>query len=53
MEKERIAVLAQLLTGMKDASAKLEDALKKKDVDAINEAKKEIIHFQMEIDRTL
>jgi len=49
MQREDIVLLAQLLSGIKDALAKLEDAEKKKDVESLNEAKKEILSFQSQI----
>jgi hypothetical protein len=49
MEKEDIIIIAQLLTGIKDAIEKLEEAKKSKNVDKFNDAKKEIIHFQQQI----
>lgn len=53
MQKEDIALLAQLLTGMKDALYKLEEAYKKKDEEYLNRAKKEIISLQIQIDKIL
>ena len=53
MKKEDTLLIAQLLTGMKDAAAKLEDAYKKKDLVKLQSAKKEILNFQKEIDKLL
>lgn len=49
MEKEDITLIAQLLTGIKDATDKLQDAQKKKDLEKLNAAKKEILNFQSQI----
>ena len=48
-----IAVLAHLLSGMKDALVKLEDALKDKDIEKAAMAKKEILNFQSQINNML
>ena len=53
MEKEKIIMLAQLLTGIKDAIVKLEGALKSKDLEMASAAKKEILSFQGQIDKIL
>jgi hypothetical protein len=53
MEKEDITLIAQLLTGIKDAIEKLQDAEKKKDLEKLNAAKKEIINFQAQIDKLI
>ena len=53
MRKEEIMILAQLLTGIKDAIIKLEEAQKRKDLDRTSLAKKEIIAFQAQIDKIL
>ena len=53
MKKEDIALIAQLLTGIKDALTKLEEAQKIKDIERINSAKKEILHFQSQIDKLI
>jgi len=53
MEKEEIMLVAQLLTGMKDAIEKLEEAKKKKDPELLNAAKKEILNFQKQINEIL
>ena len=53
MRKEDIPVIAQLLTGMKDAVIHLEKAEKKRDIEDIGEAKKVILDFQKKIDELL
>lgn len=53
MQKEDIALLAQLLTGIKDALFKLEEAYKKKDLELLTAAKKEMLSFQSQIDKML
>ncbi len=53
MEKEDITLMAQLLTGIKDAISKLQDAEKKKDIEKLNAAKKEILSFQGQIEKLL
>jgi len=53
MQKENIALLAQLLTGIKDAISRLEDAYKKKDSELLATAKKEILSFQDQIDKLI
>jgi hypothetical protein len=50
MKKEDLAVLAQLLTAMKDAVGELEDAQRRNDSDRIMTIKKEILSFQKKID---
>ena len=49
MEREDLAILAQLLTGMRDALDKLGEAQRKKDLEKAARAKKEILHFQSQI----
>lgn len=49
MEKERIIILAQLLTGMKDVSSRIESALKKQDAEELARAKKELLYLQAQI----
>lgn len=49
MEKEDIALVAQLLAGMKDAADKLAEAQRKKDIEKVKTAKKEILYFQDQI----
>jgi len=51
--KEKITVLAQLLTGIKDALEKLESAERSGDKEDILAAKREIRNFQREIDKRL
>jgi uncharacterized membrane protein (DUF106 family) len=53
MEKEDITLIAQLLTGIKDAIDKLQEYQKKKDLEKLNAAKKEILNFQSQIDKLL
>lgn len=53
MKKEEIAVLAQLLTAIKDAIDRLEEAQKKKDAEELEMAKREILSFQKKIDEIL
>jgi hypothetical protein len=53
MKKEDIAVLAQLLTGIKDAIEKIEDAQRNKDNEQLEGAKREILNFQRQIDSLL
>ncbi|MBX4211891.1 hypothetical protein KW787_00335 [Candidatus Pacearchaeota archaeon] len=53
MEREVITLLAQLLTGIKDALVKLERAEKIKDTEDIAMAKREILNFQNQINKLL
>jgi len=53
MKKEEILLLAQLLTGMKDAINLLDKAQKKKDLEGIASAKLEILNLQRQIDMLL
>lgn len=53
MDKEDITLVAQLLTGIKDAVGKLEEAEKKKDLERLNSAKKEILNFQAQINKLI
>jgi uncharacterized protein YegL len=53
MKNEDVMILAQLLTAMKDAVQKLEDAEKKKDAESLASAKKEILTFQGQIKEML
>lgn len=53
MEKEDITLIAQLLSGIKDAIEKLQDAEKKKDIERLNAAKREIQNFQSQIDKLI
>lgn len=53
MEKEEVTLLAQLLTGIKDAISELEKAEKEKDMEKMAEAKAEILNFHKQIDQLL
>lgn len=53
MKKEEIAVLAQLLTALKDAVLKLEEAQREKRIEEIASAKREILSFQKKIEELL
>ena len=53
MEKEDITLIAQLLTGIKDAIERLQEAEKKKDIERLNAAKKEILNFQTKINNLI
>jgi hypothetical protein len=53
MEKEDINLIAQLLTGIKDALEQLEKGERKKDFEKVASAKKSILNFQMEINKLL
>jgi hypothetical protein len=53
MNKEDIAVLAQLLSSMKDAVSELEKAQRNKDLEKINLAKKEILMLKEQMDKKL
>ncbi len=53
MEKERINLIAQLLSSMKDLVEKLEEAYKKNDMEMLASMKKEILKFQAEIKRLI
>ncbi|MEK6928917.1 MAG: hypothetical protein AABW65_03100 [Nanoarchaeota archaeon] len=53
MEKEDVGLIAQLLTGIKDALNSLEEAQKNNDLEKLNSAKKEILNFQKEIDKLI
>ena len=53
MKKEEIAIVAQLLTGMKDSIEKLEEAKRKRDLEGFDEAKKELLNFQKQIDQII
>jgi len=53
MEKEDITLIAQLLTGIKDAIEKMQDAEKRKDLEKLNAAKREILNFQSQIDKLI
>lgn len=53
MKKEEIALVAQVLTAMRDAVAGLEKAQKNKDEERIAAAKREIFVFQKKLDELL
>lgn len=53
MEKERILLLAQLLTSMKEAATRLEEALKNKDAEHLALIKREILAYQEKVDHML
>ena len=53
MEKEDVTLIAQLLTGIKDAIDKLQDAEKRQDLEKIKASKKEILNFQSQIDKLI
>lgn len=53
MEKEKILLLAQLLTGMKEASGRLEEAVKNKDAEHVALIKREILALQEKMDQML
>jgi hypothetical protein len=53
MKKEDIAILAQLLTAMKDSVSKLEEAQAAKNLEKAAAAKREIITFQKKIEEIL
>jgi hypothetical protein len=50
MKEEHIPVAAQILTSMKDSTAKLESAMIKEDSDEIATAKKEILDLQKRLE---
>lgn len=49
MNKEEIMLLAHLLTALKDAVRRLEDAQKRKDTESILTAKREILSLHAQI----
>lgn len=53
MKSEDVAVVAQLLAAIKDATVRLERAFKNKDGAELNAAKKEILSFQKQIQELL
>jgi hypothetical protein len=53
MKKEDVNLVAQLLTGIRDALHELEKAQRKKNIAGINSAKKEILNFQRQINKIL
>lgn len=53
MKEGEITILAQLLTAIKDAIEKLEEAEREKDAVKMVSAKKEILSFQKKIEAML
>ncbi len=53
MEKEDIVLLAQLMHAMKDIADKLEEYLKKEDIEMVRRAKNEIMKIQSKIKEIL
>ena len=53
MQKEEVMVLAHLLTAIKEAVRKLEEAQKRRDNGGIMDAKREILVLQGQIKRLL
>lgn len=53
MKREDIAIVAQLLTSMRDAVDKLNEAQRKKSLERAQAAKKEIMRFQSQLDALL
>jgi hypothetical protein len=53
MEKERILLLAQLLASMKEATVRLQGAVKNQDAEHVVEVKKELMALQERIDQLL
>ncbi len=53
MKKETVTILAQLLTAMRDAAERLEEAEKNKDGEELARAKNEILNFQKRISEML
>ncbi len=53
MERDKITLLAQLLSGMREAVEKLEDARRDSDLNSFNSVKKEILRFQKRIDELI
>jgi hypothetical protein len=53
MNREEIGLVAQLLTSMKEAVKKLENAKEKKDMEDLLSAKKEILKFKKELEKVL
>lgn len=53
MKREEIIAIAQLLTGIKDATDKLEKAKRSKDMETMAAAKKEILSLQKEVEKRL
>ena len=53
MKKEDINLIAQLLSGIKEALEKLEYAQRRKDMEEMTAAKQEILNFQAQIDELI
>jgi len=53
MEKEEIALLAQLMTALREAVEKLEKAYENKKAVELSEAKREILNLQAKIDKLI
>lgn len=53
MQREDIALAAQLLKGMQDVLEKLAEAQNKKDIEKANAAKRELLHFQRQLQELL
>ena len=53
MEKEDVVLLAQLIQTIKEATDELEKAQKKKDMEKLNAAKKEILELQKRVNELL
>ena len=53
MRKEDVNLLAQFLSSMKDAVAKLEEAQRRKDTEMFNSARQEILQYQWHIKKIL
>lgn len=53
MEKEKLALVAQLLTAMQDAARRLEKFYINRDMEGLNDAKSEILSLQTKIDRLI
>ena len=53
MKKEEIAIVAQLLTAMKDSVGKLEDAKRADDMEKFESAKREILKIQKGIEEAI
>jgi len=53
MKKEDVAIVAQLLSSMKDSINELEKAQKRKDIEKMNSIKKEMIRLSEQIEKTI
>mgnify|MGYP001582149960 FL=1 len=53
MKKENLTIIAQILSSMSDGAGKLEEAEKKKDLEACNNVKNEILILQRKINEVL